>query len=104
MMVFSGGLVNAAAAIVGAAAGGVPLPPWAVLFAYIALLLVSAFLVSVVRRLVGFYRHHREVCWQPSERVESRTEVDDPLLALLGRICCFPPMRREKGEFNAPGK
>ena len=94
--------MQAAAAVIGAAAGGIPMLAWAETLAYVSLVLVGAFLLSQTRRLVRFYRRHLDSCWEGAEPISNHQEIEDPMLALLGRACCLPPMRRERGEFVVP--
>ena len=103
-LVFSAGLVEAASSVLGGLAGGIPMPASSIALACVCLLMVLAFLVSQARRLVRFHTLYAEECWMALDRPEERAAMDDPLLALLHRICpcCVPLLSREKGVFIMP--
>ena len=60
-----------------------------VALAAVVLIGVVAFYAVQSRRLLAFARrrHHRR-CWEAAEPPHTPAEVDDPLVALLGRLCC----------------
>ena len=51
-----------------------------------------------IRRLVRFRKRYARQCWVPLEPPQKRADVDDPLLALMGKLCCrcLPPLSRER--------
>jgi len=104
MIVFSCGLVEAACAILGALAGGYDMSPTHVALACIALSMVLAFDVSQMRQLVHFYRVHMSVCWTYQDHPSSRSQIEDPLLALVCRLRLIRPRNREQGAFDVPGQ
>jgi hypothetical protein len=72
--------------------------------ACVALVLVFAFDIFQMRRLAHFCRAHMSQCWEVQDRPSSRSEVDDPLLALLCRIRLIRPRSREQGAFASPSE
>lgn len=63
MLIFSGGLVDSATAILGALASGLAMSWQAIALASVAICLVSWFLISQLCRLTHFYRKHIRACW-----------------------------------------
>ena len=102
MLVFSGGIVESAMAILGAHAVGYTMPAWSITTAYATLLVISAFLASQLHALYRFYWSHREACWVKSDAPESYHEMGDPLLALLCRLRLIRPRSREQGSWILP--
>ena len=102
MLVFSGGIIEAATAILGASAAGYPMPTWSVATAYAAILAIFLFVASQVRAIYRFYLSYREECWSKSDAPDHRSEMDDPLLALLCRLRLIRPRSREQGGWILP--
>jgi len=78
------------------------MPTWSVVLAGLAVGLITIFLVFQIRRVLDFYLAHSAECWVALESPDHRSDVDDPALALLGRLCCLRPYSREQGVFVMP--
>jgi hypothetical protein len=102
MIIFACALVEAASAILGAVSGGYAIGPTYVAMACIALTLVFVFDAFQMRQLAHFWRAHMSLCWTYQDCPNSRSEVDDPLLALLCRLRLIRPRCREQGAFLLP--
>ena len=100
MLVFSGGIVEAAMAIIGASVAGFAMPAWSVAAANAAIVAIFLFVAEQVRELYDFYRKHREACWMKNDVPESRSEMDDPLLAFLSRLHLIRPRNREPVSYT----
>lgn len=102
MLVFSGGLAEVSMSLIAASVGGVIVPTWALSCAIGTLVLLCYFFVSQLRQLARFYRTSNERCWLPADKPAHRSDIDDPILALLNRIGCSKLRIREQGEHVIP--
>ena len=82
--------------------GGATPPAWALALACTLLGVLSLVLLRQLWSLANFYRRHVRTYWMASERPRGSSEVDDPLLAVGGRLCLLRPRAREKGVFLMP--
>jgi hypothetical protein len=104
LAVLATGLQQSACGVIGAAcAGHVTATWWLVLAAATCTLVLGSYLHQGYK-LYSFLHNHNEKCWTPSEPLESKAELDDPLFAMLTNLSrgVVPPMARERGAFETP--
>lgn len=100
---FSPALVASATALIGAQAGGLhKLELWSLSLASLLCVLVGLFFARELQILRHFRRRHHDQCWHGAERPLGNEEVDDPLLALAGRLRVMRPRLRGRGGFEPP--
>lgn len=102
MLIFMGGLLESSTALLGARAGGYPVPATLVALACVSLALVSVFVLSQCYKLACFYRKHTGNAWECAVKPTLGKEVEDPVLALLHRLRLLSPVGRTRGEWKIP--
>ena len=75
---------------------------WSLALACMVLATIALFFLSEFLTLRRFLRMHGDACWQGAEKPQARREVDDPFLALMGRMRLCRPRLRGRGGFEAP--
>ena len=102
-MTFAPQVVQTSCCVIGACIGGeFPVDAWAVWASSFAL---AATLILFVREglaLRRFRRLHHHATWVPAEPPANIAEVDDPILALGGRMHILRPHLRSRGGFEVP--
>ena len=77
--------------------------PWSLALSICVVTVVVAFHVLEVRTLSRFRRLDKSTpMWQGNEKPLNNAEVDDPCLALLGKLRILRPKLRGRGGFEAP--
>lgn len=102
---FAPALLTASCSVVGGhttLGGGHTLPQWSLVLSIIVIVLVVGFHAMELRTLMRFRRLHHVACWQGAEEPQSNAEVDDPCLALLGRLRLVRPTLRGRGGYEPP--
>jgi len=61
-----------------------------------------SFHLSEIWTLRRFRRKWHDACWQPGDPPQTNAEVDDPILALLGRLHILRPTLRGRGGYEPP--
>ena len=90
---FAGGLTEAAASVLSAAAAGVVLGGGLVALAVLCLLAVIGFYAHEGVRLHRYFKRHDTALWEASEKVSTIEAVDDPLMRAMTRIGRAPSKR-----------
>ena len=100
---FAPGMAFASTAVVGAQASGAhEMEAWSLWVASIAALGIGWFLLTEFVTLRRFRKEHEASSWQGAEKPQESAEVDDPILALMGRMRLMRPRLRSRGGFEAP--
>lgn len=102
VLVFASGLIESSTAILGAQAASRSQPAWAIVLSITSITLLVTLISLQARALLRFHSHHARDCWLHFEPPEKRSEIDDPLLAMLGRLCQVRPRNRDQGAFLMP--
>mmetsp|Transcript_55157 Transcript_55157/g.144819 ORF Transcript_55157/g.144819 Transcript_55157/m.144819 type:complete len:579 (+) Transcript_55157:80-1816(+) len=106
---FTSGIIECAAAIIGAhAGGGIEIEAWELIMAWISMVGTFGFYIQQTYALLHFYRHHAKDLWVPVDEPASVGEIEDPIYAVVGgardclRLKRLKLRTRELGEFVPP--
>ena len=75
---------------------------WSISLSVLVMLGIFWFVLTELLTLRTFRRVHHADTWQGAEKPCSNAEVDDPFLALMGKMRLMRPRLRGRGGFEAP--